>query len=248
MLKKSSHFIYDYWILLLPFLILYLKNTLPKLTADILTKKYELDKKLINDKVLENLKAELSKENVKHSIEYSEIQEYKVKRINDFLDYFSEYLIDDVKNKFYKKEIEKLKLENKTQDESTKNQVKTENKHDKKFELKIEMLKLANTLILFASDETVKKYSDFRKSATMREKEKLKELQEFIKMNNETIDPNEKIKNLISMMEMQKILKKETEERLIEDYADFIIALRKDIGYKNTELEKNDYKDLLNNL
>ena len=96
-----------------------------------------IDKKL---KVLEN---ELKVINDKKNIEYSQIQIYKVKKISDFLDFFSDYLIEDLEEKAFKKIIQNNNENsvNENPEEKIKKEIK------RKLELQSELSKLLNTLI-----------------------------------------------------------------------------------------------------
>ncbi|MBN1469451.1 MAG: hypothetical protein JXM74_01720 [Fusobacteriaceae bacterium] len=193
--KSLSNFIYNYWLLSVPFLILYLKNTLPKLTADILTKKFELDKKLTNDKILETLKAEFSKENTRHSIEYSQIQQYKVKTMVDFLTYFSNYFFDkDLQNKIQKNPKELMKFN-------------------------LEFAKFGNHLMLFAGDETIKRYSDFRELGKTEGNEKLylKYYSQLVLSLRKDIGYSHSELNEVDFLSLWITDKKEAIEKLIKD-------------------------------
>lgn len=114
-----------------------------------ITESIKAEINLNNDKILEDLKLELSKENNKYSIEYSEIQQYKVKTMVEFLTFFSNYFFDKGQ-----------------QDKVAKNP-----KELMKFNQ--EFAKFGNHLMLFAGDDTIKKYSYFRELGKTEGNEKL---------------------------------------------------------------------------
>lgn len=92
----------------------------------------------IQNGFLEKYKADLAVQINKKDKEFSEIQSYKVKMIIELLEYFNEFLSDP-------KKIEDI----------SKNQKKSKEFNNK-------MTNLGLHLLLFASDQTVKKYNHWR--------------------------------------------------------------------------------------
>ncbi len=139
---------------------------------------------LLKDTVLENHKANLQKENEKISIEYSEIQQYKVEILVKFLEYFEKFFTDE-------------KFRNKTQ---------IKNSNESK-EFNRTFMSYGNKLMLFASDETIKKYVAFREFGKVTEQDR--QFSNYLKI-----------------------------------YGQFVISLRKDVGYSDTKITEVEYLSL----
>lgn len=193
-------------------------------------------------KVLEN---ELKVINDKKNIEYSQIQIYKVKKISDFLDFFSDYLIEDLEEKAFKKIIQNNNENsvNENPEEKIKKEIK------RKLELQSELSKLLNTLILFAEDETIYRFKEFRQYVKDNQQKQI----EFTKKMEEI--PKERKEKLLKKLTM--FTREETEmlnakskykKELMEKYGLFILALRKDIGFKDTLLSIEDYISIVETL
>lgn len=171
------------------------------------------------------LKSNIEALQKKKSIEYEEIQTYKVQRISNFINKFSEYVVSGA--------IEKL--------EGKKDENKESGKSNNNIDLRKEFQDLINTLILFCDDETFIEYRKFQVTL-LNLVDEYKELRNFI--NN---IPKE-VKEGISSGKLP--LKKENFEksnRLIEinkeinnQYGQLVIALRKSIGIE-TNINPEEY-------
>lgn len=131
--------------------------------------------------IIENHKADLQTQIDRMKTEYTEIQTYKIKVITEFLEYFLKILVDK-----------------KTQED-----LFSDPKKSLDFQLKISNFGVS--LFLFASDETIIKYNEWRSQT--------KE------------NPND--------------------PRGLAYFAEFVIFLRKDIGYSNTKLDEVKFLNLI---
>lgn len=193
-------------------------------------------------KVLEN---ELKVINDKKNIEYSQIQIYKVKKISDFLDFFSDYLIEDLEEKAFKKIIQNNNENsvNENPEEKIKKEIK------RKLELQSELSKLLNTLILFAEDETIHRFKEFKQYVKENQK---KEIEFNAKIKEISKERAERLASRLETFtsEETEMLSANVKHKkdLMEKYGLFILALRKDIGFKDTLLSAKDYITIIETL
>ena len=133
-------------------------------------------------KKLETFKSDLSKEIELLKISESQLQIRKIEEFTTITDFLFKYIYD-------KKFQEEL------------------NKEPSK--LQIEMANIGSRLFYFASDETVKKYVEWKKFG-------------WEMANKETVDSKESGKNIVI-------------------FAELVVLMRKDLGYKKTECTRDDF-------